>query len=164
VLFVHGGISPAAAALGCDGINDAVREEVRALPVADPARLSAFWSTREEGPLWYRGLTANPEDAFASDVARILESLQARVIVVGHTVAPAGRITTRFGGRVVQIDTGMLGGEFYPGGRASALEIKDGRFAAIYEDGRTELPVHLVTAHAAPSSDLAHRPRSAAGR
>jgi hypothetical protein len=158
VLFVHGGVSPEAAALGCDGLNGAVRTEVRSLPAADPARLASFWSTREDGPLWYRGLAANPEDTFAGDLTQILDRLQAQVMVVGHTVASNGRITTRFGGRVVQIDTGMLGGTFYPGGRASALEIKDGRFAAIYEDGREELSVPLIKSAVAPSSTPA-RPR-----
>jgi hypothetical protein len=36
----------------------------------------------------------------------------------------------------VVIDTGMLGGEFYPQGAPSALEMRDGALAAIYEDGR----------------------------
>jgi len=48
----------------------------------------------------------------------------------------SGRITPRFDGRVVVIDTGMLGGEFYPQGAPSALEMRDGALSAIYEDGR----------------------------
>jgi hypothetical protein len=83
-------------------------------------------------------------------VTAILEKLQARAIVVGHTVTSNNRIATRFDGRVVQIDTGMLGESFFPGGRASALEIQDGRFVAIYEDGREQLPVRLITS-AAPA-------------
>ncbi|MND01937.1 hypothetical protein D3C83_211270 [compost metagenome] len=49
---------------------------------------------------------------------------------------PNLQIRTRYDGRVVQIDTGMLGGTFYPGGRASALEIKDGIFTAIADGKR----------------------------
>jgi len=64
---------------------------------------------------------------------------------VGHTVTPDGRLTSRFGGRVVQLDTGMLGGTFYPAGRASALEIRNGQFTAIYED-RRELLVKTAVA------------------
>jgi hypothetical protein len=143
-VFLHGGISPASAALGCEGINDTVRTELKEMPV-DGARLSTFLSTREDGPLWYRGLAEKSEGELEGDLATMLERLQARAIVIGHTVAPNGRITTRFGGRVVQIDTGMLGGTFYPGGRASALEIQDGRFVAIYEDGREPLPVSLTS-------------------
>jgi hypothetical protein len=144
VLFLHGGISPATAALGCEGINDTVRTELKEMPV-DAARVATFLSTREDGPLWYRGLAAGSEGQLASDLATTLERFQARAIVIGHTVAPNGRITTRLDGRVIQIDTGMLGGAFYPGGRPSALEIKDGRFAAIYEDGREPLPIRLIT-------------------
>jgi len=66
----------------------------------------------------------------------ILRRLGARAVVLGHTPIASGQITTRFGGRVVLIDTGMLGGENYPKGIASALEMRDGALAAIYEDGR----------------------------
>ena len=110
---MHGGISPAVAALGCEGINDTVRNELKELP-ADGALLSTFLSTREDGPLWYRGLAAETEATFASELTTMLARLQARALVIGHTVSPNGRIATRFDGRVVQIDTGMLGGMFIP--------------------------------------------------
>jgi len=58
-------------------------------------------------------------------------------VVIGHTPVAGGRITTRFGGRVVLIDTGMLNGEFYPGGVASALEMQGDTLTAIY-DGRRD--------------------------
>ena len=144
MLFLHGGISPATAALGCEGINDTVRAELKEMPV-EAARMATLLSTREDGPLWYRGLAVDSETELAADLTTMLERWQARAIVIGHTVAPNGRIATRFDGRVVQIDTGMLGGAFYPGGRASALEIHDGRFVAIYEDGREPLPIRLIT-------------------
>jgi hypothetical protein len=150
VLFLHGGISPAVAALGCEGINDTVRSEMKEMPTADGTRLSTFLSTREDGPLWYRGLAVENEADLAGELTTMLERLQARAIVIGHTVAANGRIATRFGGRVVQIDTGMLGGTFYPGGRASALEILDGRFVAIYEDSREQLPIRLITRNGEP--------------
>jgi hypothetical protein len=60
--------------------------------------------------------------------------------VIGHTVAAGFRIATRFEGRVIQIDTGMLGGSFYPGGVGSALEIRGDVLTAIYEKGRERLP------------------------
>ena len=144
VLFLHGGINPAADALGCDEINDTIRNELKD-PPADAERLATSLLTREDGPLWYRGLALNNEEALANDVTTMLTRLQAHAVVIGHTVSAKGRIATRFGGRVVQIDTGMLAGDFYPGGRASALEIHDGRFVAIYEDGREQLPTRLTT-------------------
>jgi len=60
------------------------------------------------------------------------------VIVVGHTPTP-GRISVRFGGRVVQIDTGMLDGAFFPGGVPAALLIEGQAMTAVYLDRREPL-------------------------
>jgi len=54
-------------------------------------------------------------------------------------VQKGGRIRPRFGNKVFLIDTGMLS-SYYPGGRASALEIcGDTRFTAEYMDQQTVL-------------------------
>lgn len=88
-----------------------------------------------EGPLWYRGLATLPADA-QPQVDALLQRLAAERIVVGHTPQlPGGRITARFGGRVILIDTGMLVSHF-KGGQPSALEIHNGRMTAIYAGGR----------------------------
>jgi hypothetical protein len=139
IVFVHGGVSPETAPLGCRGINAAV---ARDLAVRDPSvkQGAEMFSSRENGPLWYRGLAEEPEASFGPTVNDILARLQARALVVGHSVQRMFRIATRFDGRVVQIDTGMLGGTSYPGGRASALEIQGDALTAIYEDGRMPLP------------------------
>lgn len=139
ILFVHGGINAATAALGCEGINEAVRRD---LAVRNPSleQAIAMFSSSETGPLWYRGLAEEPEPAFAPEVTGILKTLGARAIVIGHTVTAGFRITARFDGRVIQIDTGMLGGDFYKGGVASALEIRGDVLTAIYEKGRERLP------------------------
>jgi hypothetical protein len=144
VLFVHAGVSERDAALGCEGINAAIRADLAALPV--PAeRVPSLFASSGDGPLWYRGLATEPEETFAPALDRILRQVGARAIVVGHTPAPPiARIATRFGGRVILIDTGMLEGEFYPGGAPSALELHNGTLTAIY-DGRREplsAPVH----------------------
>jgi hypothetical protein len=81
-------------------------------------------------------MASEPEDAFAPTLESILRRLEARAVVVGHTPLADGRITPRFGGRVVLIDTGMLGGEFYAKGTASALEMQGETLTAIYGDGR----------------------------
>jgi hypothetical protein len=85
------------------------------------------------GPLWYRGLAEGPEESAIGALEAMLERLQARYIVVGHTVVSKSDVTIRFGGRVFLLDTGMLAEAF--GGRATALEIKDGRFRAWHADG-----------------------------
>jgi len=138
VVFLHGGISVATAAVGCAGINDAVRRDL-AVPNPTPEQALAMLSSSETGPLWYRGLAEEPEPTFAPALTNILELLGARMIVVGHTVPEDFRITRRFDGRVIQIDTGMLGGTFYPGGMPSALEIRGDTLTAIYQSGRERL-------------------------
>jgi hypothetical protein len=45
------------------------------------------------------------------------------------------------GGQVMQIDTGMLDGEFYPGGVPAALELRNNTATAIYLDRREPLAV-----------------------
>ena len=139
IVFLHGGIHADTATLGCAGINEAVRRDVAVVnPTAD--QLLAMFSSRETGPLWYRGLAEESEPAFAPQVMNTLRALGARAIVIGHTVTAGFRIVTRFDGRVIQIDTGMLGGTFYPGGMASALEIRGDTLTAIYQNGRERLP------------------------
>jgi hypothetical protein len=139
VVFVHGGISPAVAGMSCDVINQTVRasltsdlDQTRRDPLAQLA-------TRVDGPLWYRGLAEEPEDVFAPMVDDILTGQKARAMVVAHTVARDGRIRTRFGGKVILIDTGMQPA-YMPDGRASALEIAHGTMTAIYTDRRDVLP------------------------
>jgi len=128
-MFVHGGISPAVAPLGCAAINDQVQRELTSELDKTRAAPLASLTARVDGPPWYRGLAQEP-DAFASQVGEILAALGARAIVVGHTVTPSGRITTRFEGRVIELDTGMQPA-YVTGGRASALELKGDEATAI---------------------------------
>jgi hypothetical protein len=150
VAFLHGGVSEKVAPLGCDGINSAVAKELVALPT-DPLAMAALFGTSETGPLWYRGLAQEPEDVFAPTLAAILERLGARAIVIGHTTVLPGRIAPRFGGRIVQIDTGMLDGTFYPKGVPAALELRGDTATAIYLDRREPLPLPALAAPAAAS-------------
>jgi hypothetical protein len=150
ILFLHGGVSPRIAPLGCQGINAGVRtditdglEQVRAAPLQSI-------SMSDDGPLWYRGLAREEETAFASEVDKILAAVQARAIVIGHTVSETGRIRPRFNGRVMQIDTGMLS-SVYAGGRPSALEITGSQWTAIYEDGRQPITPAPATVPVRPA-------------
>ncbi len=152
VLFLHGGISPGVASRSCDAINDAVRKELSSDIEKTRANPMASMVAREDGPLWYRGLALQPEDKFAADLDRILAAQHARAIVVSHTVATSLRVTTRFGGKVIQMDTGMQPA-YVQTGRASALEIQNGVFTAIYTDRKDLLPVPPVeTQHGQPAS------------
>lgn len=91
-----------------------------------------------DGPLWYRGLATLPADA-APAIDTLLGRHGARRFVVGHSTQLPGRVNTRFDGRVVLGDTGMLS-NVYKGGRPSAVEIQDGRLTAIYPSSREPLP------------------------
>ncbi|MGB7220004.1 MAG: metallophosphoesterase [Vicinamibacterales bacterium] len=148
LVFVHAGIPPALAGLTCDVVNTTIRREITAdleKTLADPL---ANLSGREDGHLWNRELPEEFE-SFAPQVNEILAAQNARAIVIAHTVTPDGRIRVRFGGKVLQIDTGMQPA-YVEGGRASALEIQNGVLTAIYSDRRDILEAQATAA--APSA------------
>ncbi len=116
-----------------------VLSELGDLPGADDPRAADTLVAGSDGPLWYRDLALDDAPINEGDIERILERLEARAIVVGHTPTEGGRMRTRFGNRVIQIDTGMLDGRFFPGGRPSALEMRGDTLTAIYADRRDEL-------------------------
>jgi hypothetical protein len=60
-----------------------------------------------DGPLWYRGNSLANERIEREPVTTVLERLDARSIVVGHTVTRTGRVSSRFDGRVLRSDVGM---------------------------------------------------------
>ncbi|HEY6508381.1 MAG TPA: hypothetical protein VIY56_10235, partial [Vicinamibacterales bacterium] len=150
IAFLHGGISEWVAFRGCEGLNETMRNDLAALPT-DPERIMALLGTTETGPLWYRGLATEPESTFEPTLERILKGVGARGFVIGHTPVP-GAMVTRFGGRVVQIDAGMLNGTFFPKGVPSALELSGTSLTAIYLGGRrTDLPAPQLFAPATAS-------------
>jgi hypothetical protein len=71
-------------------------------------------------------------------------------MVVGHTPQSNAEIVPRFGSRVFLIDTGMLTEVYH--GRATALEIQNGRFAALSVDRPA---VELLAPPAATSESAA---------
>ena len=137
ILFLHGGISEPVSMMGCEGVNAAVRKDLMSLPVPLD-QVSTLFAASETGPLWYRGLASEPESSLAPTLGVILERMKARAIVIGHTTV-AGKLTPRLGGRVILIDTGMVNGEFYPGGVPTALELQGDKATTIYLDRREPL-------------------------
>jgi hypothetical protein len=97
-----------------------------------------------DGPLWFRGFATWSDTEGGPHVDGLLARYRGRRFVTGHTVQP--RITSRFGHRVFLIDTGMLASVYR--GKASALEVRDGRISAIYTDGRAVLQDADATATA----------------
>ena len=104
-------------------------------------KLETWTVVSPEGALWYRGLATLPDDAAGGPFAPLLATYNARRFVTGHTPQQTGRITARFGGRAILIDTGMLAS--YYKGRPAALEINGDTLTAIYETER--LPVTTVS-------------------
>ena len=131
VVFVHGGVSAryAAAEGGAAGLSDWVR---RALAGQAPDEVLG-----PEGPLWYRGYLQAPEPVACAELEVALEALGAERMVMGHTTQRSGKIASRCEGRLLGIDTGIS--DHY-GGHLAALEIIGGDAAALYPDGRVDLP------------------------
>ena len=142
IVFSHGDWSQDLSALGIHKFNQLVRDELagEALPTDGVA-------LRPDSPLRYRGLSKVPlnltraeQEASRARVDRILSQLQATRMVVGHTVTQ-GFIESRFGGKHISIDTGML--ELYRGGHQVALEIQGNTLRAIHPLGKVTIPNDL---------------------
>lgn len=128
-VFVHGGVRPAWAALGVQGLAAAVDAALEGR--ASPEVLG------DEGPLWYRGYLQAPEPIACAELGQALTALGARRMVVGHTTQRTGRIAARCGGQLLAIDTGISA---HYGGHRAALELRDGDAWALYADGPQDLP------------------------
>lgn len=127
-VFVHGGITPAWAAKGIDGIN----AEARAAFAGEDGSILG-----SDGPLWYRGFVQDPEAAACPALASSLAQLGARRMVVGHTTRKDGRIEVRCDGRLYVIDIGIADGY---GAHLGALELSHGDARALYPDRTMDLP------------------------
>lgn len=147
IVFMHAGTNPEVASLGCERINDRVRDEIRRGNPKNDAL-----SIGETGPLWYRDLVTQPPGTFRPILDEILEKLEARAMIIGHSTMANGQIGIRFNFRVVVIDTGMLGARFYARGQPSALEISGDTMTAIYEDGRELIGDLPASAKATPAT------------
>lgn len=91
----------------------------------------------ENSPLWYRGYTLLPDEELLAHLNVLEQSYGAHRFVVAHSPMETGSIEERLAGRVFLIDTGMLNSYYH--GRASALEVADGRISAVYVDERQVL-------------------------
>jgi tetratricopeptide (TPR) repeat protein len=137
IVFSHGDWSEGMAELGIAEVNRRVRAEL-----SDQAPLEGGVAFDSSSPLQYRGLahvalTSAAQQAEAPRVARILASLGATRMVVGHTLT-SGVIESRFGGKHISIDTGML--ELYRGGHRIALQIEGSALSAIHDRGLVPIP------------------------
>lgn len=77
---------------------------------------------RSDGPLWYRGNVSCSVLVEADRLDATLASIGARRVVIGHTPTYGRRILERFGGTVIEVDTGMLNNYYRGSGNAVVIE------------------------------------------
>lgn len=133
-LFMHGGLAPMLMDYTLESLHETSREQIRAAAIEWMAsgvypRPSGPPFDRD-GPLWYRGSSRCNWDSVGEMTMQILERYGVERVVVGHTVTEDKRVTSRLGGRVIRMDTGM-NWDFYEG-RASAVVFEDGEIYAVY--------------------------------
>ncbi len=89
--------------------------------------------TDRTGPLWYRENVACPAAIEGQRLQAALAAVGAERLVVGHTPTPTRKVLSRFDGRLVEIDTGMLGSHYR--GSGNALIIEGDSVSTINQDG-----------------------------
>jgi hypothetical protein len=159
--FVHGGLSPLVGQLGGEALNlSLARKLPRLLELgarerasgalawnadllypsegADPdlLALAADPMFGSDGPMWYRGNCWCPALLEGPSLGATLGELGAERVVVGHTPTPSREVTTRLGGRVIMLDTGMLASHYR--GQVRALVIEDGKLRVIGAEGSAQ--------------------------
>jgi len=85
--------------------------------------------------LWYRGNVGCPEITEIDRLQPVLKALGASRVVIGHTPTVTRDVVARLGGRVIEIDTGML--NVYYKGSGHALVMSGDNLAVVAEDGKT---------------------------
>ena len=132
-------VGVAQAELTAERKSHVTSDEQRQARIIQLLGLGDWLSVRVDGPLWFRGYDQWPDDKGMAEVGKLLDAYGIAHIITGHTPQKGGRIRPRFDDKVFLIDTGMLS-SYYPGGKASALEIcSDGRYIADYMDKQTVL-------------------------
>ena len=169
IAFVHGGLPPWLAGIELDALNKAMLSETTQLlelgdelvaqgvlppwqdlinaqstaPESDTwERLRHSELFGSNSPNWYRG-TANCHRLLEEPVlAAALASLKATRVVVGHTPTSDRRIQSRFDGRAILADTGLLAR--YYRGRSSAVIFAGDGMQLVYP-GESDPPVAMST-------------------
>jgi hypothetical protein len=88
-------------------------------------------------PVWYRGNVGCGALIENDKLDAALSALGAARVVIGHTPTVSRRVLQRLGGRVVEIDTGMLNAAY--GGSGHALVIEGEQLRVVSEAGRDAL-------------------------
>ena len=123
-VFVHGGVLPAHVRYGLGRIN----REVQAWMLGAPTAPAPHSVSNESALIWVRNYSdGEPSAANCEELSKVLASLSAKRMVVGHTVQKQG-INSACGGKVWRIDVGL---SRYYGGETSVLEIRGNEVRAL---------------------------------
>ncbi|HZF15722.1 MAG TPA: metallophosphoesterase [Steroidobacteraceae bacterium] len=132
--FVHGGLPALVAADGLDETNRSLHAELdaylQAAPEVRDAQQPDLFTSKS--PTWYRGQALCYPYTEAENLDAALAALGVSRVIVGHTPTATRRVQSRFDGRVLLLDTGMLR-TFYQGSPA-ALVFENGRWSVAYAD------------------------------
>lgn len=106
-----------------NGYLPALDEDPEILQAIDAGiRLVNSGLVSTDGPLWYRNNIMCPRIVEEHRLDAALAAIGADRVVVGHTPTPARKVWQRFGGKLIEIDTGML--NFYYSGIGHALVLE----------------------------------------
>ncbi|MEM9402641.1 MAG: metallophosphoesterase [Pseudomonadota bacterium] len=92
-----------------------------------------------DGPLWYRGNVACSALVEIDRLGLALDKIDADRAVIGHTPTPTRQVVSRFGGRIIEIDTGM--NNAYYKGSGFALAIEGDELTVISQSGERSVGV-----------------------
>jgi hypothetical protein len=130
-IFAHGGVLPAHVAYGIDEINSSAQAWLRG--DADlPSVLSG-----SDSPQWTRLYSDDPDSLACSVLEEALNALEAKRIVMGHTIQESG-IASACGGQAWRVDVAMAA--YYAsrndyGGSVEVLEIVGDSVRVLKDDG-----------------------------
>lgn len=114
--------------------NAGIRQAVAAAIRLNNSELLAL-----DGPLWYRSNVQCPTIIEENRLLAALDAVGVDRLVVGHTPTPNREVLQRFGGRLIEIDTGML--HFYYKGTGHALVLEGNSITVVDQAGvNTRLP------------------------
>jgi hypothetical protein len=122
-VFVHGGVLTEHAAYGIERINAEIRAWLRGEGVQPQ------WVRGADAPIWTRLYSFEPGEEACTTVAEALAILDARRMIVGHSVHRQG-VTSYCDGRIWAIDVGLAA---YYGGPMEILEIRGDRISPLRE-------------------------------
>jgi len=130
-LYLHAGIGPAFANAPRTAMNPAVRQSLR----GRPSPIYPDIVTNQEGPLWYRGLATNAEDAERANLGAVLAQHGVRRIVIGHSKVTS-TVFPRFNGQVLIADIAVPRGHTDP---HAFLIIENGQPITVHRGHRVPL-------------------------